>query len=212
MIWRAAGCDARPAYQKVTFLPRPLPQGAGPFRLDGASNRGRRAVEVILRKIVGVAFLQLTWSPTKLKPFPWEGVVAQRRGDEGFKGGAPLPPDCPPPDAIDVPKGVYLRLVAAKPTTADDFRSGHAEGKKKPDKCDECTWRACSVWVETTKLEKIAGLTKLRTLSDKKFIAFIEVDDKCGKIKPHPKDKEHLSFWMRKSFIVEKAIIKHVDL
>lgn len=131
--------------------------------------------------------------------------------NNGYRGG-PLPDACPPSDATDATTGTYLRLVRADPCTLEDFRSGHAEGKRKPQKCDMCTWMACSVWVESSAFERLADLAKLPTLSDKKFIAYFSVDPSCGKIKPHKKEKQHLSFWMRESFEPHKAITKMVPL
>jgi hypothetical protein len=122
------------------------------------------------------------------------------------------PAECPPNNSLSVPLGVYLRLVPANPVTAADFQSGHTCGKKRPKKCDECTWRACSVWLSTTLHEKLAGLTKLPNLSDMKFIAHVEITIPCGKIRPHNKDKDHLSFWMHNSFYPEKAVIKIMPL
>jgi hypothetical protein len=77
--------------------------------------------------------------------------------------GHPLPDDCPPVDATGPPEGIFLRLVRSKNITADDFRSGHAEGKKQPTKCDDCRWRACSVFAETTPTEKLADIAKYPT-------------------------------------------------
>lgn len=131
--------------------------------------------------------------------------------NNGYRGG-PLPTNCPPNDAADAASGTFLRLVATKPCTLDDFRSGQSEGRRKPKNCDDCTWLACSVWLDTTKLEKLSDLAKLPNLSDKKFIAQIKVDPACGKVKPHPKDKEHLSFWIRESFEPHKAVIKIIPL
>jgi hypothetical protein len=71
---------------------------------------------------------------------------------------------------------------------------------------------ACSVWLESTAPERLADLAKLPNLSDKKFVAHFAVDPRCGKIKPHKKDKEHLSFWMRESFDPQVAVTKMVPL
>ena len=67
---------------------------------------------------------------------------------------------------------------------------------------------ACSVWVETTPREKLGDLTKLPNLSDKKFVAHIQVNSSCGHIKPHAKDQQHISFWMYEEFEVENAVVK----
>jgi hypothetical protein len=141
-------------------------------------------------------------------------MAAAGKNSKAYKDQDDLwPTNCPPTDAKSIPHGVYLRLTSANPATKDDFRSGHAEGKKRPKKrCDECTWRACSVWVESTSQDKLAGLAKLPTLSNKKFIVHFRVSSAAGMVKPHHKDKEHLSFWMHQSFEPEKLIIKYVAL
>jgi hypothetical protein len=72
--------------------------------------------------------------------------------------------------------------------------------------CPECVWRACSVWSDDTAPERLAGLAKLPNLRDKKFIAHVNVGPACGKMKPQPKDHQHISFWMLKSFAPEKAV------
>lgn len=121
----------------------------------------------------------------------------------------PMPDACPPKDAADAPEGVVLRLVANNPPKIDDFRSCRAEGKKKPQDCDDCTWCACSVWLSSTKKEVIAGLTKLRNHRDKKFIAHVSVNASSGRIKPHEKgDGSHLRFWMYESFDPSASIAK----
>jgi hypothetical protein len=112
----------------------------------------------------------------------------------------PLPAACPPSDASDAPKGTVLRLVANSPPVQDDFRSGRAEGKKKPKRCDDCTWCACSVWLSSTKKEVIAGLTKLANHRNKKYIAHVQIDAKSGKTKPHDGDGNHVRFWMYETF------------
>jgi hypothetical protein len=144
--------------------------------------------------------------------FKREALVSASKGalSSSYKGGS-LPERCPPEDAINAPDGHLLRLVAQNPCTADDFRSGHAEGKKQPKKCDMCVWMAYSFWVETTPKEKLADLAKLPNLRDKKFIAVVKVNASCGMVKPH-QDKEHLSFWMRDSFEPEKAVADAIPL
>jgi hypothetical protein len=122
------------------------------------------------------------------------------------------PADCPPNDALSVPHGVYLRLVSANPATAADFQSGHVGGKTRPKKCDECRWRAGSVFLSTTLHDKLAGMVKLPNLSSMKFIAHVQVTKTCGRLKPHDKDKDHLSFWMYNSFHPETAVINIVSL
>ena len=93
-----------------------------------------------------------------------------------------------------------MRLVRSTNVCANDFRSCHAEGKRQPKKCDECRWHACSVWVEATPFEKLADLVKLPNLTEMKFIAHISVTATSGCIKPHEKDKQHISFWIVTSF------------
>jgi hypothetical protein len=132
--------------------------------------------------------------------------------NNGYKGG-PLPAECPPGDSVDVPGGYLLRLVPNNPCNADDFRSGHAEGKKQPKRCpDLCTWMSCSVWVENTQHEDLAGLAKLKTLSHMKFIARFKVTGTEGKVRPHDKDSRHLSFWMRESFAPDAAVEEYIPL
>jgi hypothetical protein len=120
--------------------------------------------------------------------------------------GHPLPADCPPVDASDAGDGIVLRLVVTDPPTASDFLSGHVEGKTQPKKCDDCRWRACSVWDAGTPYEVLSGLAKLPNLRDKKFIARVKVSKQCGRLKPFDSDPRHMSFWMRQSFLPEKAI------
>jgi hypothetical protein len=98
---------------------------------------------------------------------------------------APLPKDCPPLDSYVVQSGVYLRLVSANPCTTEDFKSGHAEQRNKPARCDDCTWKACSVWAETRAKEKLSDLAKLPNLSDKRFIAHVKLTRAGGRMKPH---------------------------
>ena len=136
--------------------------------------------------------------------------MAKAGSNNGYRGG-PLPAHCPPSDAKDATDGIYLRLVVGNPCTLDDFRSGHAEGRRKPKSCDDCTWMA-SVWLDSTAPERLADLAKLPNLSDRKFVVHVAVDSTCGKVKPHKKDKEHLSFWMRESFEPHKAVTKIVAL
>jgi hypothetical protein len=138
-------------------------------------------------------------------------VVADTDVNNGYKGG-PLPLGCPPPDSVDVPKGFLLRLVPTNPCTAEHFRSGHAEGKNQPSKCDLCTWMSCSVWSADTPHEVLAGLTLLKNLSHMKFVARFKVAGSEGKIRPHDKDQRHLSFWMRESFAAASAVEEHIPL
>lgn len=120
----------------------------------------------------------------------------------------PLPMECPPPDAQDAFAGVVLRLVTTNPPTADDFRSGRSEGKKKPQKCDDCTWCACSVWLSSTKKEVVTGLTKLANHKNKKFIAYLDINPATGKTKPHEGDGNHIRLWMYENFDPAKNISK----
>jgi hypothetical protein len=136
-------------------------------------------------------------------------VVANTIGNNGYKGG-PLPVGCPPPDAVDVPAGYLLRLVSANPCTADDFRARDAG--RRPKNRDLCTWLSFSVWTADTAFEDLAGLAKLRTLSHMKYVARIKVTGSEGKIKPHPDDPRHLSFWMLESFAAELAVEEHLPL
>ncbi len=124
-----------------------------------------------------------------------------------YKDG-PLPSGCPPSDAPFAEDAVFLRLVTTNPPAAADFRSGHAEGKKKPKKCDDCRWMACSVWKVGTPRERLADLAKLPNLSDKKFVAFINVKASYGHMMPHDTDANHVSFWMYASFKPEGAVSK----
>jgi hypothetical protein len=122
--------------------------------------------------------------------------------------GHPLPNDCPPADATHPLDGILLRLVRSQNVSSDDFLSCHAEKKIQPKKCDHCRWRACSVWVEATPIEKLSGLTKLPNLAHMKFVAHVAVDASAGRVKPHEKDKQHLSFWMADTFSPETAVKK----
>lgn len=131
--------------------------------------------------------------------------------NNGYRGG-PLPEDCPPIDSEDVAAGYLLRLVSSNPSTAQDFRSGHAEGKNQPKTCDICRWMSCSVWTADTPHENLAGLAKLKTLSHMKFVARFKVTGSEGKIKPHEKDPRHLSFWIRESFAPENAVEEYKPL
>jgi hypothetical protein len=120
----------------------------------------------------------------------------------------PLPAACPPNDASDASNSVVLRLVTSNPPATDDFRSCQAEGKKKPHKCDDCTWCACSVWLSSTKREVITGLTKLANHRNKKFIAHVQINSASGKTKPHDGDGNHIRFWMYESFDPVSATVK----
>jgi len=122
--------------------------------------------------------------------------------------GHPLPASCPPQGASITSNSTYLRLVPASKVTADDFKSGDALGRKKPSHVDECTWKACSVFVDTTPRHKLADLTKLPNLNHMKFVAHLSVDKSAGMVKPHARDPEHISFWMYASYEPEKAVIK----
>jgi hypothetical protein len=115
-------------------------------------------------------------------------MVASTSRNNGYKGN-PLPEGCPPSDSVTVPAGYLLRLVSTNPCTADDFRSGHAEGKNQPRKCDLCTWLSCSVWTADTPLEDLAGLAKLRTLSHMKFVARFKVTGLEGKSNLTPRTR-----------------------
>jgi hypothetical protein len=64
------------------------------------------------------------------------------------------------------------------------------------------------MWLESTAHEKLAGLAKLANLSHMKFVAHVKVDSACGCTKPHPKDPQHISFWMYALFAPEKAVVK----
>jgi hypothetical protein len=123
--------------------------------------------------------------------------------------GEPLPNGCPPDDAIAAPDDVLLRLTSSPQPSAEDFAVGSANGRrKKPDSCNPCTWLSCSVWRPMTPRETLLALTRLPKMSDKKFIAHVKVNSRCGIVKPHQKDDNHLSFWMFLAFSPEKAIVK----
>jgi hypothetical protein len=129
----------------------------------------------------------------------------------GFRG-APLPMGCPPADAKSPPDSIVLRLVPSNPAADSDFDSGAAQGKKKPHNCDLCRWSACSVFLDSTPIEKVQGLTKLPNLRHMKFIAYLKVNQQSGKFKPWDTDAEHLSLWMHDSFKPHLSIAKHTAL
>ena len=55
---------------------------------------------------------------------------------------------------------------------------------------------SCSVFVETTPTEKLADIAKLPNLAEMKFIAHYSITSSSGRIKPHERDDQHISFWM----------------
>lgn len=127
-----------------------------------------------------------------------------------YKGGA-LPIGCPPLDATVPPNTLFLRLVSTNAPCADDFRSCALEGKTAPLRCDPCTWLSCSFFSEDTPREKLADIARFKNHSDKKYIAYVRVNNDSGLIKVGS-DGHHISFWMRQTFSPESSIEKVIPI
>lgn len=125
---------------------------------------------------------------------------------------APLPDACPPPDAAQPTSRLLVRLVRTDPPTAEDFRSCHLEGKTPSRKDhDPCAWQGCSFFAEETPREKIDGIAKYKNHADKKFLAFIRIDEQSGVIKIGP-DGHHTTVWLYAAFVPENSAEKVVQL
>jgi hypothetical protein len=124
----------------------------------------------------------------------------------GFRDDS-LPASCPPADAAAPPDSLLVRLVSSGTPCANDFRSCHLEGKTPPRRHDPCVWRACSFFVETTPDYVLADIAKGKNHLDKKFKAYIRVNQGSGVIKLSSAGN-HVSFWMYDTFSPEDAIEK----
>ncbi|MEN5278171.1 hypothetical protein ABE527_14620 [Brucella sp. TWI432] len=120
-----------------------------------------------------------------------------------------LPAQCPPAAAADVPYQQIWRVVADKNCNADEFKSHHARGQKKPPTVDECSYASCSLLTDFQKIKKLAkGLPKKRY--PKPFIAELNIPMGSG-LSVNNSKTSHVDFWMFKSFDPVSAIVQIVE-
>lgn len=121
----------------------------------------------------------------------------------------PLPPQCPPADAVDCEHNVAFRIVFSNPPTADDFKSRAANGDPTPPGVTDCRNASCSFSVDVAKLRNQAGLPKFRAKNPK--IASVSIAIGSGRSHTNIKTK-HIDFWMYDTFDPVSATVQVEDV
>ena len=106
----------------------------------------------------------------------------------------PLPPDCPPPDALEITgRRTVYRLVRRNPPNADDFRSQRAEKpslKLRPN-ITECQARGVSVFANRSAAEFQLKYRRFRG----RLVCQVTLSAGAGRIRQTGKGIYHYTWW-----------------
>jgi len=130
-------------------------------------------------------------------PKVWKGIIYM---DINYKWiEDPLPPNCPPDDAINPNNMAFYRLVASFPPRREDFYSLRKifPNKKPYNNQDECIQRSCSLFSTYNACDFIR---KTFSRHNTKKIVKITLPPTCGLIKKTCSKDNHYSWWMIKKF------------
>ncbi len=111
----------------------------------------------------------------------------------------PLPPDCPPNDAIESDNGIYYRLVDTFPPTLEDF---YSQKKKYPNKnfyvnFSECIQKSCSIFSTYKSCDSVRKAFKSHR--NQKIVKIV-LSSSCGLIKRTGNTPNHYSWWIKTDF------------
>lgn len=127
-------------------------------------------------------------------------VVAERILEDASDGWAePLPPQCPPPTAVDTDWPCVYRFLTGPAASPEAFHSHAALGKRMPPRCDPCHWSSCSL-----TLSPQAALLKLpKFKKTHKWVAELAIPAGAGMAL---QAGDHIHFWSRASFNISTAV------
>lgn len=111
----------------------------------------------------------------------------------------PLPPQCPPNDALDVAWDAVYRLIDSSQPGADAFKSYAALGDPMPlNFTDHCRWASCSLVLDPGKQKKYAKFKNTHH-----WAARLKIPQGSGKSKSK---NNHIDFWCYADFDMHAAV------
>lgn len=117
----------------------------------------------------------------------------------------PLPPQCPPNDAVDVELVSVFRLLDSAVPGPDAFKSQNALGLPAPQGIDLCRWASCSLVLDAKKQKKFP-----RFKNTHHWAAEITVPVGAGRSKQT--SSNHIDFWCGLNFKIKDAVSTVVSI